>query len=112
MEINDNSVKGGEYYDNVYDVYLKESGQYNIYIENDLDANKDDEYYENLYELYQNDSSHYDIYLENTFDSSLCHQVLRDGVTDITKKYTENSDDLYQRQLNIIRKPLKEANWG
>lgn len=44
MEINDNSVKGGEYYDNVYDVYLKESGQYNIYIENDLDANKDDEF--------------------------------------------------------------------
>ena len=93
-------------------MYLKESGQYNIYIENDLDANKDDEYYENLYELYQNDSRHYDIYLENTFDSSLCHQVLRDGVTDITKKYAENNDDLHQRQLNIIREPLKEANWG
>ena len=42
MEINGDldSEKEDEYYDNLYDVYLNESNQYNIYIENDLDPKK------------------------------------------------------------------------
>ena len=81
----------------MYDVYLNESNQCNIYIENDLDPNKDDEDYENFYDLPQNDSNHYDIYHKNAFDSSLFQQVLRDGVTSIKERYAESNDDLHQR---------------
>ena len=83
----------------MYDAYLNESDQYNIYIENDSDPNKDDAYYENTYDLYQNDSDHCDIYHKNTFDSSLSQQnckVLRGEVTNIKNTCVEINDKLHQ----------------